>query len=220
MLGVTPWNASCGGGSEERPSSGGRQMPSHWGQPSEHRQQVLLHGHAIRAGRGRCRATLYYEGAEALTQAKNAPQENTSVTSAKKSSMFSGGEGANQRGRVLGILERGVRQETSSAIPGEDNGYAISVRWKFRRPAGASRNSCGTFPGCSGGMRRHDPSKLLRLQGSGAVLPATAGPRADPCARHAPLSHSLSDDEKLYSPPRNGEEEARRDPISKLCAIF
>ena len=48
--------------------------------------------------------------------------------------------------------------------------------------------------------------------------------RRGPALIHAhvtrPYSHSLSDDEKLYKSPDEREEEARRDPISKLALLL
>jgi 2-oxoisovalerate dehydrogenase E1 component len=48
--------------------------------------------------------------------------------------------------------------------------------------------------------------------------------RRGPALIHAhvtrPYSHSLSDDEKLYKSPEEREEEARRDPLSKLALVL
>jgi len=164
------------------PAPAAGQMPSHWGPAQvEHRQQVLrvpARNSCKAVGSRRSHALLRGTTQGGWPKRRKRRSANTSITSAKKSSMFRAEKGRDQRGRVLGILETwACAKKLPLLYLVEDNGYAISV-------AGGSsdgrrehlENSCGTFPGCTwrnaNGHRSH--RKLLRLQGSGAVLAATA----------------------------------------------
>src|SRR2546422_11707344 len=87
-------------GAKDDPSSGGRQMPSHWGQP---RLNIVSKSsctgtqflHAV----GAAEATLYYEGRpKALEQAKKAPLGQYVSQQSDEIVYVSGGDGATSEG--------------------------------------------------------------------------------------------------------------------------
>jgi len=222
MLGVTPYETLLAAvGAKEDPSSGGRQMPSHWGQP---RLNIVSKssctGTQFLQAVGAAEATLYYQGrAKALAQAKKAPlgqyvrHENDEIV------YVSGGDGATSEGEFWESLNVACARKLPLLYLIEDNGYAISVPIEVQTAGGSISKLVRGFPGlhvaeCDG----TDPFESYSVCKEAAQY---CREHRGPALVHAhvtrPYSHSLSDDEKLYKAPEEREEEARRDPISKMA---
>ena len=205
MLGVTPLEMLLQAvGAQDDPSSGGRQMPSHWGHSkfnivSKSSCTGTQFVHAV----GAAEATLYYERhPKALAQAAKAPL---------------GGLAKHSPDEIVYVCAK--RLPLLYLV--EDNGYAISVPIEVQTAGGNISKLVRGFPGlhiseCDG----TDPIA------SYAVCQEAANycrERRGPALIHAhvtrPYSHSLSDDEKLYKITEEREAEAHRDPLSKF-ALF
>ena len=222
MLGVTPYETLLAAvGAKDDPSSGGRQMPSHWGQP---RLNIVSKSsctgtqflHAV----GAAEATQYYQGrAKALAQAKKAPLGQYVRHANDEIVYVSGGDGATSEGEFWESLNVACAKKLPLLYLIEDNGYAISVPIEVQTAGGSISKLVRGFPGlhvaeCDG----TDPFESYAVCKEAMQY---CRERRGPALVHAhvtrPYSHSLSDDEKLYKSPEEREEEARRDPISKLA---
>jgi 2-oxoisovalerate dehydrogenase E1 component len=222
MLGVTPYETLLAAvGAKDDPSSGGRQMPSHWGQP---RLNIVSKSsctgtqflHAV----GAAEATQYYQGrAKALAQAKKAPLGEYVRHESDEIVYVSGGDGATSEGEFWESLNVACAKKLPLLYLIEDNGYAISVPIEVQTAGGSISKLVRGFPGLHvGECDGTDPFESYAVCKEAAQY---CRERRGPALVHAhvtrPYSHSLSDDEKLYKAPEEREEEARRDPISKLA---
>jgi len=222
MLGVTPYETLLAAvGAKDDPSSGGRQMPSHWGQP---RLNIVSKssctGTQFLQAVGAAEATLYYQGrAKALAQAKRAPLGQYVRHEHDEIVFVSGGDGATSEGEFWESLNVACARKLPLLYLIEDNGYAISVPVEVQTAGGSISKLVRGFPGlhvaeCDG----TDPFESYSVCVEASEY---CRERRGPALVHAhvtrPYSHSLSDDEKLYKAPEEREEEARRDPISKMA---
>jgi 2-oxoisovalerate dehydrogenase E1 component len=225
MLGVTPLETLLAAvGAKDDPSSGGRQMPSHWGQP---RLNIVSKssctGTQFLQAVGAAEATLYYEARpKALAQAKKAPLGQHAGHQRDEIVYVSGGDGATSEGEFWESLNVACTKKLPLLYLVEDNGYAISVPVEVQTAGGSISKLVRSFPGlhvaeCDG----TDPFESYAACKEAAQY---CRERRGPSLIHAhvtrPYSHSLSDDEKLYKSPDEREEEARRDPISKLALLL
>ncbi|HEV2195943.1 MAG TPA: dehydrogenase E1 component subunit alpha/beta [Candidatus Acidoferrum sp.] len=222
ILGVTPYEMLLAAvGAKDDPSSGGRQMPSHWGQP---RLNVVSKSsctgtqflHAV----GAAEVTPYYQSRpKALAQAKKAPLGEYVRHEGDEIVYVSGGDGATSEGEFWESLNVACAKKLPLLYLIEDNGYAISVPIEVQTAGGSISKLVSGFPGlhvaeCDG----TDPIESYTVCKEAAQY---CREHRGPALVHAhvtrPYSHSLSDDEKLYKAPEEREEEARRDPVSKLA---
>ncbi len=217
QLGVTPLEMLLAAvGSSLDPSSGGRQMPSHWGDQalnivsgsSPTGTQVL---HAV----GAADASLIYSRVAAI-------EDRASRFKADEIVFTSLGDGTTSEGEFWEAISTACLRQLPVLFLIEDNGYAISVPVEFQTPGGDISRLVRSFPGLY--VDSIDGTDFLASLR--AMRTATAHVRAGngPAFVHArvirPYSHSLSDDERLYKTPAEREAEARRDPLGRLSELL
>ncbi len=208
-LGVTPKEILLQAvGSSEDPSSGGRQMPSHWGakqynivsQSSPTGSQCLPAVGCAEAARYIARRTL--PGCSARGD------ELTYVSL---------GEGATSEGEFWESLNTACRLHLPVLFLVADNGYAISVRAADQAPAPISELVNG-FRGLA--ITKFDGTDYFasRVEGAAAIARVRAG--EGPGLIHAtvtrPYSHSSQDTQAKYRSADELLEEAGHDPILRF----
>ena len=221
-LGMTPLDMLLQSvGAADDPSSGGRQMPSHWSSPrlnivtgsSPTGSQYL---HAV----GCAEAGRYFSRhPEAARKAVDDYREFKDVSFHGDELVYvSSGEGATSEGEFWEALNAASNLRLPVLFMIEDNEYAISVPCEVQTAGGNISRLVANFPNfhfeeCDG----TDP-----VESYAAVTRAAEHIRAGkgPALVHGhvirPYSHSLSDDERLYRPESERKEEVKRDPITRL----
>src|SRR6266481_5365340 len=225
MLGVTPLETLLAAvGAKDDPSSGGRQMPSHWGQPKLNIvSKSSCTGTQFLQAVGAAEATLYYEGRpKALTQAKKAPLGQYVHHEGDEIVYVSAGDGATSEGEFWESLNAACAKKLPLLYLIEDNGYAISVPVEVQTAGGSISKLVRSFPGLH--VAECDGTDPLESYAVAKEAVDYVRQRHGPALLHAHVirhySHSLSDDEKLYKTAEEREEEARRDPISKFSLFL
>src|SRR2546425_10390311 len=221
MLGVSPLEMLLQSvGAEADPSSGGRQMPSHWGHPklnivSKSSCTGTQFVHAV----GAAEATLYYDAhPKALAQAKKAPLGELAKHASDEIVYVSAGDGATSEGEFWESLNAACAKKLPLLYLVEDNGYAISVPVEVQTAGGSISKLVRGFPnlfleevdGCDP-IASHEV--LLR---AAAHCRKRRGPALVQGHVVRPYSHSFSDDERLYRSERERAEENKRDPIPRF----
>jgi 2-oxoisovalerate dehydrogenase E1 component len=221
VLGLTPYEMLLQAvGAKDDLSSAGRQMPSHWGSQklnivSKSSPTGTQWLHAV----GSAEASLYYDRfPRALEQAGNAPLGQTVRHAADEISYVSGGDGTTSEGEFFEALNTACGKKLPVFFLVEDNGYAISVPVEVQTAGGSISKLVSKYPGLH--VEECDGTDPLESYAACQRAVEYCRGRKGPALLHAhvirPYSHSLSDDERLYKPPEEREEEARRDPIPKF----
>ncbi|MFN7920781.1 MAG: thiamine pyrophosphate-dependent enzyme [Bryobacteraceae bacterium] len=183
------------------PSSGGRQMPSHWSSPA-----LRIVSASSPTGTQYLQACGCAEASRAITPIAN---EVVLVTS---------GDGATSEGEFWEALNIACLEKLPVVFLIQDNGYAISVPIEKQTAGGSITRLTEGFPG------------LLRLDTDGCDLAASfntmwhaveycrsgLGPALVRATTTRPYSHSLSDDERLYKTDEERAAEAARDPFERF----
>ncbi len=218
-------------GSSEDPSSGGRQMPSHWGNTrlnivsasSVTATQCL---HAI----GCAEAGRYFAR---HPQAAETPRDVSATGSdyrAFKDVRFAGdevvylsiGEGSTSQGEFWESLNTASNAKLPVLYVVEDNGYAISTPVEVNTPGGNISRLVANFPnfffaevdGC-------DPvASYAAMQEAVAWCRSGQGPAFVHGHVVRPYSHALSDDERLYRSQGEIEADALRDPLPRFARFL
>ena len=220
-LGVTPYDMLLQAvGAADDPSSGGRQMPSHWGSrrlnivpsASSTGMQWL---HAVGSGE----ASSYYEKfPKALEQARKAPMGDSLSYHRDAITFVSGGDGSTSEGEFFEALNAAALRKAPVLFLVEDNGYAISVPIEAQTAGGNISKLAAGFPNFT--FEEFDGTDPLESYAALSRAVSHCRARRGPALVHAhvtrPYSHSLSDDEKLYKTPADRDAEAHRDPVPKF----
>ena len=201
-------------GSKDDPSSGGRQMPSHWSSSPLHIvSQSSPTGTQCLPAVGCAEAALLYEKLTDIPD-REARFKDDEVT------YVSVGEGATSEGEFWESLNTACLRKAPVLFLIEDNGYAISTPVEVQTPGGSISRLVETFPNLL--VRRVDGTDVLAsvevMREAVAYVRARTGPALVHASVIRPYSHSLSDDERLYRAEAERKAEAARDPLKKFAA--
>src|SRR3954464_13755866 len=208
-LGVTPRETLLEAvGSAECPSSGGRQMPCHWGHREKHIvTQSSPTGSQCIPEVGCAEATRYIQGRD-LPGTSAHGDEITYVSL---------GEGATSEGEFWESLNTACRLHLPVLYVVADNGYAISVRAEDQSPAPISEMVRG-FRGLA--ITKIDGRDYFQARHFGARAIARVRAAEGPGLIHAkvtrPYSHSAADTQSKYRPADELADEAAHGPIVVL----
>ena len=217
MLGVTPQDMLLSAvGAKDDPSSGGRQMPSHWGdrrlnivsQSSPTGTQCLQAIGAAEAGR--------------LYERVNEIDGRESRFRGDEITYVSVGEGATSEGEFWESLNAACLARLPVLFLVEDNGYAISVPVEAQTAGGDISKLVSSFPHLLvDSIDGTDfAASYKSLRDAAIYVRARRGPALVHARVTRPYSHSLSDDERLYKTAEERSAEAKRDPITRMAAFL
>src|SRR5271154_5814894 len=225
MLGVTPLEMLLQSvGAKDDPSSGGRQMPSHWGHSKWNIvSKSSCTGTQFVQAAGAAEATLYYgQHRKALAEAKKAPLGEHVNYRDNEIVYVSSGDGATSEGEFWESLNAACVKKLPLFYVVQDNGYAISVPVEVQTAGGSISKLARSFPNLH--VAECDGTDTLESYGACKEAVTYCRERRGPALLHAhvtrPYSHSLSDDEKLYKSAEERESEAARDPLSKFSLFL
>ena len=216
-LGVTPVEMFLAGvGAKDDPSSGGRQMPSHWGDA----RLNIVSGSSPTGTQ--CLQAIGCAEAGRLYETVSAIEGRADRFRADEVVYLSVGEGATSEGEFWESLNSACLGKLPLVCVVEDNGYAISVPVEVQTAGGDISKLVSSFPGLF--VQSVDGTDFIASYRAMSEAVAYARARKGPALVHArvtrPYSHSLSDDEKLYKTPDERAAEARRDPIVRLATFI
>ncbi len=225
-LGVTPYEQLLQAvGAADDPASGGRQMPSHWGnkklnivtQSSPTGTQLLQAVGCAEAGR------YFSQHPEAAQKAEGDYRLFKDVIFHSDEVVYvSCGEGTTSEGEFWEAMNTASTRKLPVLFVVEDNEYAISVPVEVQTAGGNISRLVANFPNFH--FEEVDGTDAIASHGAMARAVAHVREGNGPAFVHGhvvrPYSHSLSDDERLYRPDTERQDEAKRDPITRLQMLL
>jgi len=206
QIGMTATEMFLGAtGARDDPSSGGRQMPSHWG---VRRLNIVTKSSPT--------GTQFLQAVGSAEAGPLAEGRTDGIV------YCSAGEGTTSEGEFWESVNTAAGKKLPVLYLIEDNGYAISVPVEVQTAGGSISKLVRSFPdmlvrevdGC-------DPlASLAVLREAAAWCRARRGPAFVHAHVIRPYSHSLSDDETLYRVPAERQADARRDPLVAFPAFL
>jgi 2-oxoisovalerate dehydrogenase E1 component len=208
-------------GAAADPSSGGRQMPSHWGnqrlnivtQSSSVATQMLQAVGCAEAGR------YFARHPEAAERTGDDYRAFHNVSFHGDEVVYASiGEGSTSQGEFWESLSTASLEKLPMLFVVEDNGYAISTPVEVNTPGGNISKLVAGFPNFF--FAEVDGTDPVESYAAMTKAVAHCRARKGPAFVHGhvtrPYSHSLSDNDKLYRSAAELEAENLRDPLPKL----
>jgi 2-oxoisovalerate dehydrogenase E1 component len=221
-LGMTPEEQLLQAvGAADDPSSGGRQMPSHWGH-----KKLNIVTQSSPTGTQFLQAVGCAEAGRYFAKHPEAAQKRAGDYSQFKDVQFRGdevvyvstGDGTTSQGEFWEAMNSAANLKLPVLFVCEDNEYAISVPVEVNTAGGNISKLVANFPNFYfAEVDGTDP-----VESYGAMVKAVEHCRSGkgPAFVHGhvirPYSHSLSDDEKLYRPDCERQKDALKDPITRM----
>jgi 2-oxoisovalerate dehydrogenase E1 component len=218
QLGVTPYEMFLQSvGARDDPASAGRQMPAHWG----HKRWNII-------SKSSCTGTQFLhavgaaEGGWRKSRIRELAGEGTSSFHPDEVSYVSGGEGQTSEGEFWEALSSASNLKLPVLFCIQDNGYAISVPVEVNVPGGSISKLVRNYPNLF--VVEVDGTDFVETYDAMRYAAEYCRKRMGPAFVHArvirPYSHSLSDDEALYRPKAEREQEAEKDPVRRLSRLL
>ena len=210
QLGMTPTEVLLAAvGAKDDVTSGGRQMPCHWG----HKRLNVL-------SKSSCTGTQFLQGVgaaevswyrERVTEVQDLVDGNGDEVV-----LITTGEGATSEGEFFEALNTASNKKLPTIFLVEDNGYAISVPVEVQTAGGSISKLVENYPDLL--IKRVDGCDVVASYEAMSEAVQWCRERRGPALVHAkvirPYSHSMSDDERSYRPESERELELERDPIN------
>lgn len=217
-LGMTPVEILAEAvGSSEDPNSGGRQMPCHWGH-----KDLNIVSQSSCTGTQHLQATGAAQVARIVEAVEGLKGRDDIQTFGDEVIYVSIGDGATSEGEFWEAVNTAANMKLPVLFMVEDNGYAISVPVSVQTAGGSiSKATSGfenlfitEFDGC-------DPiESYAKITEAVAYIRAGNGPALTHAHVVRPYSHSMSDDETMYRPESEREDDAKRDPITTFASFL
>jgi len=206
-LGMTPYDMLLQAvGAADDPSSGGRQMPSHWTDP---KRNIVSPSSAT--------------GTQFLPAVGCAESFRYLHPGEQRLVLASSGEGATSEGEFWEAINQACLLRAPVLFLIQDNGFAISVPVESQTPGGSISKLMAGFPDLLT-IEVEDGNDFISSYRAMMAAAAWCREGHGPALVHAhctrPYSHSLSDDERAYKTKHEREEEAARDPLRTFPAFL